>query len=88
MISMLQAIRHWHSSDYRLVGLLSLTLVVIVLFLVGQQQTEMTGSSWRRIDIKIFQERLDSGKLSAHEAEWYHPAESAELSLRKPGGTP
>ncbi len=88
MISMLQAIRHWHSSDYRLVGLLSLTLVVIALFLVGQQQTEMTGSSWRRIDMEIFQERLDSGKLSAHEAEWFHAAKPAELQQRKPRGTP
>ncbi|MBL3528513.1 MAG: hypothetical protein JMN27_13680 [gamma proteobacterium endosymbiont of Lamellibrachia anaximandri] len=85
---MLQAIRHWHGSDYRLVGLLSLTLVMIALFLLGQQETGMSGSSWRRIDMEIFQERLDSGKLSTHEAEWFHAAKPAEMQLRKPWRTP
>jgi len=62
-----------HLRDTQLLGLVGVTLVFIGFFLTAQlQQLEAEGSGWRRIDLELLQQRMESGDLSDHEAVWYH----------------
>ena len=63
-----------HLGDIQLVGLICVTLVFIGLFLTARlQQLDAEGSGWRRIDLELLQQRIESGDLSDREAVWYHP---------------
>ncbi len=66
---------HWHRGDLGFVGLVMGTLVLIGLVL-DTAPTPQQGSSWRRIDLQQFRAYLDEGRLSDHEATWYHPKEA------------
>lgn len=83
---MLRIIKYWHAGDYRLIGLLVLTLLLIAVFL-AQQAPQNTSASpnWRKIELTAVKQRLDSGDLSYQEATWYHLASPEELAER---GTP
>ncbi len=72
-----------HFRDMQLVGLVCVTLVFIGFFLTAQlQQLEAEGSGWRRIDLELLQQRMESGDLSDHEAVWYHPETEGSGDVR------
>lgn len=66
--------------DRTFVALLLLSLVLIGLLLDAERRAakRADGASWRRIDLKALERRIDSGQLSDREALWFHPA--AEVS--------
>lgn len=76
-------IKYWHAGDSRLIGLLVLTLLLIGIFLVQQSPQNASASpSWRKIELTLVKQRLDSGDLSYQEATWYHLATPEELAER------
>jgi len=79
-------IRHIHPRELRFLGLLSLTLLLIALQLAdGLRLAALGGSGWRSVDRVALERRIDSGRLSDHEADWYHPTTPQESAAL--GGT-
>ncbi|HEB97197.1 MAG TPA: hypothetical protein ENI96_12320 [Sedimenticola thiotaurini] len=64
-------LHHWHRGDLAFVGLIAVTLVAI-WGVLGVEDDTRPGQSWRRIDLERFQSYLQEGRLSDHEASWYH----------------
>ena len=70
---------HLQLRDWRFLGFIALSLLVIGAYLVtGQAQLEQSGSGWRRIDTGTVRKLIDSGELSGRDADWFHPTRTEE----------
>ena len=77
---MIAITKHWQPREARFLGLIALTLLLIGLHLAeGLRIAGMEGSGHRVIDLKALELRIQTGDLTDHEAEWYHPARPEEL---------
>jgi hypothetical protein len=86
---MYRVIRHWHQREIRFLLMAGTTLLFIALFLwTDQPLLEGKASSWRKIDLEAFQQRLQGGDLSDREAQWYHPARAIDGDPKTKGATP
>jgi hypothetical protein len=84
-----------HGRDWRFLALVALACLAIALQLAQQLDlAQRQGSSWRTLDLKALERRIDSGDLSAREADWYHPAQGptqgsgGSPAANRPGDTP
>lgn len=72
---------HIHPRELRFIALLSLTLLLIGLQLAdGLRLAASGGSGWRSVDQAALERRIESGRLSDHEASWYHPSTPDEAT--------
>lgn len=76
---MLQKIRHWRPRDFRFLGLVALTGVIVALYLgESLRLAAREGSGWRTLDLDALLQRVETGELREREADWYHPATEEE----------
>ncbi len=59
--------------DARLIALVLVCLAIAGGALV-EGLTTLPPGGWRKIDRRALDERLGDGRLTRHEAEWYHAA--------------
>jgi hypothetical protein len=84
-------LRHLHGRELRFLGLIALTALLAALHLAQDWALAgREGRGWRRIDLKALEGRIDAGKLSGHEASWYHESKGPQAGApdRSDGGTP
>lgn len=82
-------LRHLHHRELGFLGLIGATLILIASYLVaGYGLLDQQGSSWRRIDLKALQQRIDVGDLRDREAGWYHPVKAGQGTPGRTGGVP
>ena len=80
-------IRHLHQREYRFLGLIALTGVLIALHLGDRVRlAEQQGTGWRSVDLGALQRRVDTGELRDREADWYHSSSAEEIDAS--GGRP
>jgi hypothetical protein len=85
--AMLLQIRHLRSRDLRFLGLVAVTGLTITLYLgTGLRLAGQEGSGWRKPDLAVLTQRIETGELQEREADWYHPA--TEDEMQGLGGTP
>ena len=65
------AVRRLHR-DWPLLLILGFQLIAIGAYLGSSAGQGGEGQGWRRIDTAEVRERVESGRLSGHEALWYH----------------
>ena len=69
--------KHLHRRDLQFIALVCVNLACVAGFLFAEFETgQQPAGGWRRIDLPAVLNRIESGDLHRHEAQWYHRAKT------------
>jgi hypothetical protein len=77
------AIKRWQVRESQFLFWVALVLLLIGGYLQHGGGAPSSGEAWRKVDLRMLQQKLDDGDLSSQEAAWYHPVEAAPQRERK-----